>query len=186
MKHLVFFGIQGSGKGTQANLLAKDYGYVVFSTGNELRRHIQEKTEIGQKVESIMNAGNHVSDEIILSIVKQFVKDNANSPIIFDGVVRNMNQYNTIQEFFNQNNIETKAVVLELDKQTALERIMSRAEKEGRADDTTEAAQKRIELFFELTEPVIQSYPSEQLVTVNAKNNIETVYQELKTKLNLN
>lgn len=186
MQHLVFYGIQGSGKGTQAKLLEKDYNYVVFSTGNELRQHVQNQTELGKIVEPIINSGQHVSDEIIVELVKDFYQNNSDKNIIFDGVIRNTNQYKTIQNFFQENNIKTIAVYLDLDKESAIERIMSRAEKEGRQDDNLESAQKRIELFFEKTTPVIELYPSEQIVKINAKQSIQDVYAEMKQKLNLN
>lgn len=186
MKHLVFYGIQGSGKGTQAKLLEKDYNYVVFSTGNELRQNVQDQTELGKKVEAIINSGQHVSDDIIVELVQNFYNENKENKIIFDGVIRNLNQYETIQKFFQENGIETTAVYLDLDKESAIERIMSRAEKEGRKDDNLESAKKRIELFFEKNIPVIEKYPENQIVSVNAKQSIEDVYTELKQKLNLN
>lgn len=185
MQHLVFYGIQGSGKGTQAKLLEKDYNYVVFSTGNELREHVQKQTELGKKVEPIINAGIHVSDEIIVELVKEFYQNNPDKKIIFDGVIRNQNQCQTITEFFQEHNIQTKAVYLDLDKESAIQRILSRAEKEGREDDNIDSAKKRINLFFEKTLPVIQNYKDSEIITVNAKQSIEDVYSELKAKLNL-
>ena len=185
MQNLVFYGIQGSGKGTQAKLLEKDYNYVVFSTGNELRENVKNQTELGKKIEPIINSGQHVSDEIIVELVQDFYNKNQNKKIIFDGVIRNINQYKTIQQFFDKNNIQTKAVYLDLDKESAIERIMERAEKEGRQDDNIDSAKKRINLFYDLTMPVIQNYSPEEIVTVNAKQSIQEVYQELKEKLNL-
>lgn len=185
MQHLVFYGIQGSGKGTQAKLLEKDYNYVVFSTGNELRKHVQDQTELGKKVEPIINAGIHVSDEIIVELVQEFYNKNQDKKIIFDGVIRNTNQYKTIQNFFDSNNIETTALYLDLDKESAIQRIMDRAAKEGRKDDNIESAMKRIELFFEKTMPVIQNYTEDNIAKVNAKQSIEAVYSEIKLKLNL-
>lgn len=184
-KNLVFYGIQGSGKGTQADLLVKDYNYVVFSTGNELRSHVKNQTPLGQEVEQIINSGQHVSDEIIVELVKDFYSKNKDKKIIFDGIIRNLEQYNTINQFFKENNIETIALYLDLDKDDAIQRIMSRAAKENRQDDNIESAQKRISLFFEKTLPVIESYPESQIVKVNAKQSIEEVYNEIKQKLNL-
>ncbi len=185
MQHLVFYGIQGSGKGTQAKLLEKDYNYVVFSTGNELRQNVQDQTELGKKVEPIINSGQHVSDEIIVELVQEFFKKNKDKKIIFDGVIRNTNQYKTIQKFFDEHNLQTKAVYLDLDKESAIQRILDRAEKEGRKDDNIDSAKKRIDLFFEKTMPVIEAYPEEQIINVNAKQSIQDVYAELKQKLNL-
>lgn len=71
MKHLVFIGPPGAGKGTQAAFLIDSYGYNHVSTGDLLRHEISSKSEIGQKVEGIMAAGEFVSDELIIAILKK-------------------------------------------------------------------------------------------------------------------
>lgn len=181
MKNIVLIGIQGSGKGTQARLLAEKYDYQIFETGAELRRHIHDKTEIGQKIEKIMNEGHLVSNEIVMQIVTEYVdKQDANKSIIFDGIPRKKVQALDFQKLMKEKNREFVIVHFVLKEEVAIERLLAR----GRHDDTIDGIKTRIQAFYKSTEPIIdflkESHP---YLTINANQSIEDCFKELEQKL---
>ena len=91
--NLVIFGPPGAGKGTQSNLIKKKYKLYQLSTGELLRKEIKNKTDLGQKISSIMNLGNLVSDEVVGNLIENYISnDNFKSRLIFDGYPRNLIQ----------------------------------------------------------------------------------------------
>ena len=94
-KHLLFLGAPGAGKGTQAALLSQSYSYLHLSTGELLRKEIQNNTILGREVKDIINRGELVSDELVLKIVKQNL-DKDNKGWILDGYPRNLSQANSL------------------------------------------------------------------------------------------
>ena len=96
MKNLIFLGAPGSGKGTQSAIL-KEQGYNHVSTGDLLRSEIASGSELGNKVKSVMDAGNLVSDELVVELLKANL-DLENKKYIFDGYPRNIAQAKTLNE----------------------------------------------------------------------------------------
>ena len=94
---IVLLGPPGAGKGTQAKKICQSKELFHFSTGDILRNEVKQKSSIGQKIESIINAGKLVSDKIILSIVEKIISEESsrNSGILFDGFPRNLDQANS-------------------------------------------------------------------------------------------
>jgi adenylate kinase len=184
--NLIFFGIQGSGKGTQAKLLAEKFGYVIFETGGELRKLASQDTELGQKVKSIINAGHLVSSELVMEIVENFLKQNSDKQIIFDGIPRNQDQQDMFINLLESHNIEYLAIHFKLEKEEALNRLYKRAEIEGRADDNEESIQRRINIFYTETLPIIEQYQNKNhLLEIDASPTIEKIFAVLTQKLEL-
>lgn len=85
-------GIQGSGKGTQARKIAEKFDYTLFDTGAELRNIAKEKSELGQKIKSIIESGNFVSADDLAGVIEHFIAKNSDKKLLFDGPVRTREQ----------------------------------------------------------------------------------------------
>ena len=180
---IVLFGIQGSGKGTQARMLAAEFGYILFETGGALRAIAATDTELGRQVKSIINSGHHVSPEIVMDVVKAAVKGcPKDRPIIFDGIPRNMDQMEPFDKVVKEAGRDFRCVEIIVDEEAAVQRILKRADIEGRADDASEESiRRRMQLFHEKTEPVIEAYRSRGIVVdVKGEGDVEKVYKRLK------
>jgi len=156
MKHkILILGPQGSGKGTQAQLLAERTGLPALSMGQLLRDEVASESLLGQKIDSIINAGNLVSDDIALDVLKlRLQKDDAKEGYIVDGYPRNLAQYQTFSNF----DIPTALLVITVPKEETLKRLLKRAEIEGRLDDNEETILKRLAIYDQETAPLIEKY----------------------------
>lgn len=124
---LLLFGMQGSGKGTQGKFLVERYELVNFVTGDELRRLAQEPSPLGQKVKSIIEAGNLVSNEVVMEIIENFMKNlPAGKNVLFDGIPRNEEQAKSFNELMNRLNRHFIGVLIEISENTALTRLSTR------------------------------------------------------------
>lgn len=183
---IVFFGIQGSGKGTQAKKLAEEFGYYIFEAGGELRKIAASGTDLGNTVKGIIDSGEHVPADIIMDVFRTALAAvPAQQQIIFDGIPRNNDQKAPFDEAVAGAGREFRCVHILLSKDEALERIKSRAEIEGRADDADqEKVLRRIDLFEELTMPVIQQYKEEGLVIeIEGTGTVEEIYERITREL---
>lgn len=183
---LVFFGIQGSGKGTQAKRLAEEFGYYIFEAGGELRKMKASGTELGNTVARYIDNGELVPFEIIMQVVKEAVAAvPEDTQILFDGIPRDSDQKKAFDEILSDAGREFTCVHILLSKEEALERIAGRAEIEGRADDADEQkVLRRMELFEEKTKPVIQEYAAQGIVIeVDGKGTVEEIYQRIKKEV---
>lgn len=203
MKDLILFGIQGCGKGTQARILAEKVDYKVFETGKELRAIAASDTELGQKVKGIIEAGNLVSDEVVIEIVEAFLQNTpADQAVIFDGLPRKVTQKDLFEEAVSKSGREPLAVLIHLDDEVSVQRLsnrwMSKAtskiypskeealkhEEEDdlyqRADDVPEAIRTRLETYHRETQPVIDWYKEEgRMVEVEGQQPVGQVTEAL-------
>jgi len=178
--NLILFGIQGSGKGTQAKLLADEFGYKLFQPGAILRQTAQEDTDLGRKIKSIMESGSLVSTELIMEMLREFLEKNKTEKIIFDGVPRKQEQENQMSKVLAEFNLTATALHITLTEDKVMERLLKRIEIEGRPDDNTEAIKARLSIFKEETIPVIQHYQkTNNLIKVEGDQSIEEVYQDI-------
>lgn len=185
--NIVLFGIQGSGKGTQARLLLNDYDYYYFEAGQELRNIIASGSDLGKEVSQYVDNGKLVPFEIIMNVVKTAIMAvDASVPILFDGVPRDKDQMNRFNEIMQEVNREFTCVVFELSKEKALERIAQRATIEHRKDDVdTEKVLSRISWFYDKNVPVIEAYTNANKVhTVNADQDRDAVYADFVNIIN--
>ena len=130
-KHLLFLGAPGAGKGTQASLLSQINSYLHLSTGDLLRKEIENNSDLGKKVKDIMNKGELVSDELVLDIVKKNLVAN-NKGWILDGFPRNLSQANSLNEVLIKLNQPLEIVFyLKIPEEVLINRLLSI----GRKDD---------------------------------------------------
>ena len=106
--NIVIFGPPGAGKGTQSNLIVKNFKLHQLSTGELLRQEIKDKTKLGLQISSIINAGNLVSDEIVGDLIEKYISNNIyKNKLIFDGYPRNLNQDKTYTFILSINDNES-------------------------------------------------------------------------------
>jgi adenylate kinase len=157
---VLLLGVQGSGKGTQAKRIASDYGLAHIATGDMLRKAIAQGSELGRRVQPVLERGELVPDDLMIELIRERLQaEDAQDGFILDGFPRTMPQAEALDTMLSE--IERPlSVVFELQvaDEVAIERLRRRAEEEGRADDTPEAIAKRIELYHRETEPLVSHY----------------------------
>ncbi len=175
---LVLFGIQGSGKSTQGNLLSKQLKVPYLSTGHILRQIAREKTKLGRYIKEMINAGILVPDEKMIEIVDDYLsRSEYGRGYILDGFPRTLVQ---VKKF--KNHID-RAVYLKIPDRESLWRLAYRNDK-TREDETIPAIKKRIELFHKFTEPVIKFYEEQKkLITIDGTKSIKDVNLEILKNL---
>ena len=153
---LVFLGPPGSGKGTQAEVIAETLGVPHVSTGDMLRAAVDEGSELGRKVEEIMGAGELVDDDTMAEVVRaRLAKDDARKGFILDGYPRTLPQAETLEGILDGRDEELDAVVL---IEVPEEELVRRSLERQRADDTEEVIRERQRVYRHKTEPLIDHY----------------------------
>ena len=179
-KHLLFLGPPGAGKGTQASLLSEANSYLHLSTGELLRKEIDLDTDLGKQVKDIMNKGELVSDQLVLEIVKKNL-DKDNNGWILDGYPRNLSQANSLNEVLIEINQPLEVVFyLDIPEEVLIKRLLLR----GRKDDTEETIRKRVGIYKETTEPLIQYFKDLSLLEyIDADRDLKTISSDIKQKM---
>ena len=174
---LILIGIQGAGKSTQGNILSEKLNIPYLSTGHIFGDMAKEKTPIGRYLKEVMNSGALIPDDTTLEIVADYLKrPEYEKGYIMDGFPRTTKQAEAFE-----NGID-KVIYLRVSDREALWRLSYRNEE--REDDTLAALRKRIELFHEVTKPVIEWYRSKgQLVEVDGEKSIEEISSEILNNL---
>ena len=206
---IILLGAPGSGKGTQAEKLTFDFGLLQISTGNLLRQAIIDGTKIGKKAKAIMAAGDLVSDEIVLDLIKVSLSGSSHqNSFVLDGYPRNLSQAKSLEELLTDLDLPLDHVALiDLDVDILIKRLSGRricsttgktiniyfsdqseideclqtgGELIQRADDNLESITNRINVYKEQTEPLIDHYKSNGLLeVVDGNGEIEIVHKRL-------
>ena len=166
--NIVIFGPPGAGKGTQSDFIVKKYNLHQLSTGELLRKEIKDRTNLGQQIESIINSGNLVSDEIASDLIEKYISNPIyKNRLIFDGYPRNLIQVKNLDSLLKKYNQKIDLVLkLSVSLNTIKKRILERKTQEQRADDKEHIAIKRYEMYEKNIEPVIEFYNQSKLLTV--------------------
>ena len=154
------FGPPGAGKGTQSKYLVKKLNGFQISTGDILRDEIKKDSEIGKKIINDMNEGKFVSDEIVNSLLKNYVFDqNKKKKLIFDGYPRSISQAKNLDTLLKQSNQKIDFIFyLNVSKEIIVNRIKKRKILEKRSDDDLDTTLKRYDTYIETTRPVLDYY----------------------------
>ena len=182
--NVILLGKPGSGKGTAGIEIAKDFNFKLISTGDLLRQEKSSGSTIGKQIESIMDRGDLVSDDIINDIIEQELSKPL--PIdmyyLFDGYPRTISQARRLDEMLNISAV----VYFDVDDATIAERIEQRGKKSGREDDQDSDTTKcRLENYYKDTQPVVDLYEnSDRLYKVDASKSAISVYLQIKQLIN--
>ena len=154
------FGPPGAGKGTQSKYLVKKLNGFQISPGDILREEIKKDSEIGKKIINDMNEGKFVSDEIVNSLLKNYVFDqNKKKKLIFDGYPRSISQAKNLDTLLKQSNQKIDFIFyLNVSKAIIVNRIKKRKILEKRSDDDLDTTLKRYDTYIETTRPVLDYY----------------------------
>ena len=183
--NLLLLGPQGSGKGTQAKRIAANHGLPHVSTG-DMFRALDGSTLLGREVDEIMTRGDLVPDEITIRMIRErLAQDDAAEGFILDGFPRNLPQAHALDAMLTEIGRDLEAILFfDLPDEVAKERMRLRAHLEDRPDDTPEAMARRLEIYHEETEPVVEHYRTTgRLVPLHAGRTVEEVYAEIEAAL---
>ena len=210
---IILLGPPGGGKGTQSKLLVSKFNIPQISTGDILRDHVRNKSELGIKANSYMQNGELVPDNLILNMIKFRLKeDDCKSGYILDGFPRTIPQAEGLDYILeNLNQKLDKIVVLDVKDKDIIERMSGRRmhiesgrvyhikfnppKNEGldditnekltiRKDDQPETVKKRLMIYHETTKPLIEYYTSKNIVSsINGNKSIEDIHAEIITKI---
>lgn len=202
--NVIFVGVQGSGKGTQAKLISEKSGLCHVSSGDLLRG---AEGELKEKVEEIINKGELISDELMIDILKERIKkEDCKKGVIFDGSPRNLNQARLLGDVVVVDNV----VEIRISDEEALKRLSGRVSCKNcgagynlytapkpnnpevcdkcdgkliqRKDDNPEAIKKRIETYHNETEPVLEYY-KDKVIVIDGEKEIEDISKDILEKL---
>ena len=212
--HIILLGPPGCGKGTQAQKLIREFGFVQLSTGDMLRAAISKGTEIGMQAKSIIDKGELVSDEIVIGIVRDRIfSTECECGYMLDGFPRTLAQAEKLDQILSDRNQKIDVVFrLCVPDDMAIRRIAGRRfhitsgrsyniefnppKIEGkdditgeklvqREDDKEEIVQSRLNTYHELTEPLVRYYQKQGIIkAIDGAGSPENIYAEIKQTLN--
>lgn len=212
---VVMLGAPGSGKGTQAQRLQRDHGMLQISTGDLLRRAVADRTALGMKAKAAMDAGELVSDDIVLGMIEERIgQPDAAAGFILDGYPRNRSQAADLEKVLDKRGLTIDAAVLmDVDFDVLMKRLTGRrtcsatgavlniyfsppealeaCRKAGgelvqRADDNEETIANRLKVYQRDTAPLIEYYRDKGLLqTIAATGDVDAVYASLERALGL-
>jgi adenylate kinase len=184
--NILLLGPQGSGKGTQAKRICEGYGIPHIATGDMLRAAMAAGTELGRKVKPIYDSGGLVPDDLMIELIRErLAEDDTENGFVLDGFPRTMAQAEALDPILRQIGKELNVVfVLQLSDELCIERLLKRAQLEGRVDDTPDAIAKRLEIYRRETEPLIEWYRiRSNVVTVHGDRSVNEVFAEIQRAL---
>jgi len=160
MTRLIIFGAPGAGKGTQATRIAESAGIPAISTGDIFRYNIKNETALGLQVKEILASGAYVPDEVTNSIVRDRLEQpDAAAGFLLDGYPRTEAQVAALDEMLAAAGASLDAVLeLTVDTDEVVQRLLKRAEIDGRADDTEEVIRHRLAVYDDETAPLAALY----------------------------
>ena len=183
---LILMGPPGAGKGTQAAFLAEHFSIPAISTGDIFRANVSEGTELGLEAKRYMDAGEYVPDEVTNKMVRnRILEGDAERGFLLDGYPRTLAQVEELDSMIEETGHRLDAVVvLTVDAEEIVQRLLQRALVEGRADDTEDVIRRRQEVYGEQTEPLIGVYRERGLlIEVDGMGEVSDVTRRLHDAL---
>ena len=185
MFNLILFGPPGSGKGTQSEKLVEKYDLVHLSTGNLLRQEIKDKTPLGIEAKSFIDKGQLVPDEVVIGMVDSYFDLHKGAKgFLFDGFPRTVAQAKALDNLLELKKTEIgKVLILEVDEEELITRLVNRGKTSDRSDDMDEKVQRnRQEVYKKETLPVATYYTkAKKVASINGMGNVEDIFERLST-----
>ena len=207
--NIILFGPPGAGKGTQSDIIVKNYNLFKISSGDLLRQEIKKNNQLSKQIKSLLDKGSFVSDETIDTIVESILLDNKkNKNLIFDGYPRNINQASKLDILTKKLGLKISCVLsLNVDKETIVKRILGRQTcsicglifnkyfnpatsknhscgdnfLQKRSDDNRKIITHRYETYLKITLPVLNFYKKQNILhQINGKGEIDEIYKEIR------
>lgn len=208
-RNIIIFGPPGCGKGTQSQFIMKDLGLIQMSTGDMLRENVANKTKIGKVIKDIMSRGELVSNDIINELIDNFISSHKDSGLLLDGYPRTRDQAENLDHILKKYDMQIDVILnLQIDFSILFDRITKRyfckncnmvynelynpPQKEGvcnrcghtemlyRKDDTQEVVSKRLEVYTDTTEAILEYYRNKiSIEDIEANQPIEKVYEDI-------
>ena len=205
MKNIIFIAPPAAGKGTQSTMLKENYGYNHLSTGDMLREVVSSGTDFGLQVKNIIDRGELVSDELIISLINDKLAKIDGKPFILDGFPRTLNQAKSLDNMLDDDYV---VIYLDLGEEEATNRIVNRltckcgksynlnvanlkpkvdgicdvcgSELIKRNDDNLESFKIRYNSFLENTKPLIEYYDNKnKLRKIDVNRNVEDIFKDI-------
>jgi adenylate kinase len=160
MARLIIMGPPGSGKGTQAEVIARHFSIPAISTGDLFRAHVRDKTELGAEAGEYMDRGEFVPDHVTTAMLRQRLEEgDTGNGFLLDGYPRTVIQIGALDEILAARHEALEVVlVLTVEDAELVARMLQRAQEQGRSDDTEAVIQRRLELYRDETQPVVTAY----------------------------
>jgi adenylate kinase len=184
--NVLLLGPQGSGKGTQAKRIEAEYGLPHIATGDMLRQAMAEGSELGQRVKPIYDSGRLVPDDLMIDLIRERLEqpDTADG-FVLDGFPRTSAHADALDTMLSEIGRDLSIVFeFQLPDDIATERLLKRAELEGRVDDTPEVIARRLGLYHDRTEPLVEHYRAQgNLVGIHGNRSVNEVFAEVQRAL---
>ncbi len=160
MFNIVIFGAPGSGKGTQSDLIESKYHLKHISTGELLRSEIERDSEEGRIANNLISKGNLVPDDLIIGLLKKKIESSpSRTGYIFDGFPRTVAQAEALDKMLSERGEKVNVLLdLEVNEKILIERLLNRGKTSGRSDDNLDTIKKRLQIYHEVTMPVMDYY----------------------------
>ena len=181
---LILLGPPGAGKGTQAALISKKFGIPHISTGDMLREQVAAKTPLGLQVKAILDAGDLVTDEVIMKIVEsRLQRDDCAQGFLLDGIPRTVNQAEVLKGMLSKSSTSvSKVIQFVVPQGVIVDRIRKRGDsaEQARTDDSVEVAVRRYQVYLTQTAPVADYYKGQGcLIEVDGVGAVEEVFERV-------
>jgi adenylate kinase len=184
--NVLLLGPQGAGKGTQATRISNEYDIPHIASGEILRAEMTAGTELGNRVRDVIDRGELVSDDLMIELIRNRLEQpDTESGFVLDGFPRTLVQAEALDSILSDIGRSFSVVfALQIPDAVAFERLRRRAQLEGRADDTDEAIQRRLDLYHQETEPLIEHYRTRgRLVPIHGDRSENEVFAEIQQAL---
>jgi adenylate kinase len=184
--NVLILGPQGAGKGTQAKRIASEYDVPHVATGDMFRAAIAAQTDLGRQVEPILASGELVPDALTVAVLgERLAQDDAANGFVLDGFPRNLEQAEALDELMRETGRSFDVVLaLQVPDEVARERMLKRAVEENRPDDTPDVIDRRLALYHELTEPLLEFYRVRgRFVPIHGERSEGEVFAEIQQAL---
>lgn len=185
MFNLILFGAPGSGKGTQSEKLVEKYDLVHLSTGNLLRQEIKDKTPLGIEAKSFMDKGQLVPDEVVIGMVDSYFDQHKGAKgFLFDGFPRTVAQAKALDNLLELKKTEIgKVLILEVEEEELISRLINRGKTSGRSDDMDEKVQRnRQQVYKNETLPVAAYYTkAKKVANVDGMGSVADIFERLSS-----